>query len=286
MKKYLLISFSLILVVLVGCSKDAVEKPVDKSANLKSTGDSANDILSNSTYDRLLIEIAYVEGFQPTTVAMDDFVIFLKQYTFKQNIELVYKSLDSPNEETLTLDEIGKLESENRTVYNDGSTLAIYIYFSDAPADGDDEDSGLVTLGAVYRNTSMIIHEVTVRKLASQSNLISNSDVETATLNHEFGHLFGLVDLGTDMVNEHEDPDSGNHCNVEGCLMRGELQFGSPTNAITGKISEPADGLKAGCSLSGNTVLKMLEGNNSKGLVTVPGLDSECVLDIQANGGK
>ena len=59
----------------------------------------------------------------------------------------------------LSLQEIADLESENRTEYNDGETLAIYIYFADAPSDSDDEDEGIVTLGAVYRNTSMVIHE-------------------------------------------------------------------------------------------------------------------------------
>lgn len=288
MKRHFIISFSLILLILIGCSKDAIEKPIDKSANLKSTGDSAKDILSNDKFDKLLIEIAYVEGFKPTATAMDNFVAFLKQYTFKENIELTYKSFISPKKDSLSLDEIGKLESQNRTTYNSDKTLAIYIYFSDAPAAGDDEGEGLVTLGAVYRNTSMIIHEITVRKLAAQSALISNTDVETATLNHEFGHLFGLVNLGSPMVNDHEDTASENHCNQEGCIMRAELQFGSTQNKMaffSGKNARPR-GLRFGCSLAGSSVLKMLNKNAARGFGMVPGLDAECILDIQANGGR
>lgn len=56
---------------------------------------------------------------------------------------------------------------------------------------------------------------------------MSTEEVETATLLHEFGHLFGLVNLSTQSVNEHEDTESDNHCNVDGCLMRSELEFGS-----------------------------------------------------------
>ena len=99
----------------------------------------------------------------------------------------------------LTVQEIADIETEHRTVYNDGETLAIYIYFANSPAEDDiEEEEGLVTLGAVYRNTSMVIHEVTVRKLAeSKRTQISVADVEIATLNHEFGHLFGLVNLGS-----------------------------------------------------------------------------------------
>lgn len=168
MKNLLLPLLSLVF-VLQSCSSDSLNvaddddsqgsNSVNKTANLQGTGDSARDILSNENFDKLKIEIAYVDGFRPTQEAISGFVDYLKERTFKEEIEIVYRSLESPDEESLTLDEITELESKNRTVYNDGRTLAIYIYFADAPAEGDDLDEGLVTLGAVYRNTSMIIHE-------------------------------------------------------------------------------------------------------------------------------
>ena len=266
MNNRFLLVILLFLSIAIGCSKnsdDGNPQPisVDKSANLKTTGDSANEILSNNTFDKLQIEIAYVEGFRPTASAMTNFMSFLSLHSFKQEIDIVYQELPSPNEEKLTLEEIFDLEKENRTVYNDGSTLAIYIYFADAPSEDDKEEEDLVTLGAVYLNTSMVIYEDTIRTLASKSNLVSVGDVETATLNHEFGHLLGLVDLGSTPVNDHEDVDAENHCNVEECLMRAELQFGA--------------GMK-----------KMLENRASKGIAEAPGLGPECILDLQDNGGK
>jgi len=287
----------------VSCSKSSVDSDggssvtaVDKTANLLATGDSANDILSNDVFDKLLIEIAYVSGYKPTESAMTQFTAYLKKHTFKENIELLYKELPSPSEDELTLKEISDLETKNRTAFNSGSTLAIYIYFADAPAEGDDLDGGLVTLGAVYRNTSMIIHEVTVRALAAKSFTIREDDVETATLNHEFGHLFGLVDLGSAMVNDHQSQSENsdgevvddNHCNQNGCLMRAELQFGGPTGKSlqANTIAQYEDGIKAGCTLSGKTVLSLLQNNAAKGTSASVGLDAECILDIQANGGR
>ncbi|MCP4975470.1 MAG: hypothetical protein GY931_04865 [Maribacter sp.] len=264
----------LFLTLAIGCSKNSDDNDtspiaIDKTANLKTTGDSANEILSNDTFDKLKIEIAYVEGFRPTSTSMTDFVTFLKQHSFKQDIELVYKELPSPNEEKLTLEEIFNLEKENRSIYNDGSTLAIYIYFADVSSEDDKEEEDLVTLGAVYLNTSMVIYEDTIRTLASKSSLVSVSEVETATLNHEFGHLLGLVNLGSTPVNDHEglttDDDGNeigdNHCTVEGCLMQAELQFGA--------------GMK-----------KILESRASKGIADAPDLGPECILDLQANGGR
>jgi len=290
MKKFGFLFLSFLLLSVIGCKKsddtpDEQVRNIDKSANLLATGSSANDILSNSSFDKLLVEIAYVEGFRPTTSAMNDFVAYLRQHTFKQTVEVVYKPLPSPGEEDLELQEIADLESENRTAYNNGKTLAIYIYFADAPSNEDDEEEGLVTLGAVYRNTSMVIYESTVRRLASFSNLITTADVELSTLNHEFGHLFGLVNIGSAPVNDHEDTEAANHCNVEGCLMRAELQFtqssgkNNPSSAIN-------DGIKSSCNLNGKSVLAMLETNAAKGNVDIPPLDAECVLDLQANGGR
>jgi hypothetical protein len=298
--KYLLVAS--IICFAVSCSKstsdsddDNTPQAVDKSANLLATGDSANDILSNDNFDKIVVEIAYVTGFRPTESAMTQFTDYLKEHTFKQNIELIYTELSSPVEDELTLQEIADLETKNRTVFNTGSTLGIYIYFSDAPAEGDEPEDGLVTLGAVYRNTSMIIHEVTVRDLASRSISISDSDVETTTLNHEFGHLFGLVDLGTDMVNDHQSQSENsegqlvgdNHCNQNGCLMRAELQFGGTTGKtnLANNIAAYEVGLKAGCVFSGTSALSLLQSNSAKGSAAV-GLDPECILDIRANGGR
>jgi hypothetical protein len=236
---------------------------VDKSGNLLGIGASANDLLSNTNFDRILVEIAYVNGFRPTDQTMTNFTNFLAEHTFKtaQNISFEYHAVDSPTEDELTFQEIADIETEIRQNYNDGNTIAVFIYFTDATSENDQPEEGLVTLGAVYRNTSMVIFERTVRLLAGQSLSITNTDVETATINHEFGHLFGLVNLGSPAVNDHEDPNASNHCAVNGCLMQAELEFG--------------DGM-----------MKALESRASKGMVVVPTLDAECRLDLQNNGGR
>lgn len=278
------------LLLVLACTKKSDDnpeeqsEPIDKSANLLGTGDSANDILSNDKFTKLKIEIAYVEGFKPTQLALDSFITYLKEHTFKETIEMVFLELPSPDEDDLSVQEIADLEAEHRTVYNDGDTLGIYIYFADAPSEDDEEDAGLVTLGAVYRNTSMVIHEITVQRLAGRSLLINNADVEIATINHEFGHLFGLVNLGTPLVNNHEDVDSANHCNVDGCLMRAELQFGGSSGKANSLAKKNI--LKSGCSLSGKSVIQILENNSAKGSQNAVPLDAECILDLKANGGR
>ncbi|MDF0706706.1 hypothetical protein [Flagellimonas okinawensis] len=258
-----LLSFGLLL----SCSKDSdVTSSPDSNTNLKAgnlltTGASARDLLSNDNFDKLLIEIDYVTGFAPTAGAIANFEEFLLARTFKQTIEFRYSAVPATNEESLTLQEVVDLEEENRNEYNNGSTLAVHIFFADAPSEGDADNSDLVTLGAVYRNTSMVIYESTVKQMASSSAAITTEEIETATLLHEFGHLFGLVNLSTQSVNDHEDAEAENHCNVDGCLMRAEIQFGA-------------------------SLLKQMQQNASKGLESVPDIGPECLLDLQKYGGR
>lgn len=297
MKKFQLLSIILVLGLVFACSKKSADeeetptKIVNKTGNLKGSGESANDILSNANFDKMLIEIGYVKNFKPSDGAMNSLTAYLKQHSFKDNIEVIYKELSSPNKETLTLNDIDDLEQENRTAYNDGKTLAFYIYFADAPSDDDDEEEDLVTLGAVYRNTSMVIYEKTIKELAATSFSITNEDIESPTLNHEFGHLLGLVNLGfesepespikTTMVNPHEDTSAANHCTTIGCLMRAELLFSASNKGTNSSV----DGdIKAGCKLNAATVLNMLNSKSSKNATV--GLGAECILDLKANGGR
>ena len=260
MKAFRILLFYILAITVASCSKDALgdSDKIDKSANLKSSGDSANDLLSNNQHTNLLIQIAYVEGFQPTQKGIEDFIQFIRERTFKEEIEIVYKQLPSPGIDSLDIQKIDDLQTENRTVYNDGNTLALYIYFADAPAKKKDgKDADLVTLGAVYRNTSMVIYESSIRELTKKSIFINNATVETATLNHEFCHWLGLVDLGTTALSEHQDNESTNHCNVSGCLMQSQLEFG-------------------------RGMMKMLAAKNN----LVPVLDEKCLADLKSNGGR
>lgn len=269
--KNVLLTVLLTAFLLVSCSRNSTneptEEPIDgqevvignRGLNLSGFGDSARDFLSNNTYDRLIIQVGYVTGFRPSDEVMGDFADFIRQHTYKDDIQLVYKELPSPNEEDLTFQKIAQLEDLNRTYYNDGSTLALYIYFADAPAEADEPDEGLVTLGAVYRNTSMVIFESTLRGFDFGVTL---ADLERATLFHEFGHLLGLVNTGTDFADgiDHEDPASSGHCNINGCLMRAELTFASK-------------------------LAKIMQQRTAKGQSPVPPFDSRCLADLEANGG-
>lgn len=268
--------------------------PINTSANLRPTGASANDILSAANFSKLQIQIAYNQGFRPEEESVNNFLEFLQEHTFKEEFEVIYKELPPSNEDDLSLQEIANLEQENRSAYNSENTVAVYIYFADAPSQGDDLDAGLVTLGAVYRNTSMVIFERTLREVAGRSLSISRTDIETATLNHEFGHLFGLVNIAgsengqttiyTPMINDHEDDEADDHCNIPGCLMQAQLEFQDENSKALKDLG--INMIPTKCNLDGLQMVRLLTARAQAGKVIVPDLSLDCKRDIQANGGK
>ncbi|PKD21167.1 hypothetical protein APR41_12185 [Salegentibacter salinarum] len=260
MSKY---KYSLLLLILMfsfSCTSDSDENGddgisgIDKTANLQGLGDSASHLLSDSEFTSMNIEIVYVNGFAPTEAALANFKSFLEERTFKPDgINISLRAVSSSGKAPFSIEEIVEIEKDTRTVYNAGDEIAVYIYFADGKSEKDEENK--FTLGSAFRNTSMVIFGGTIEDFASRPNAPTESDIEAAVLNHEFGHLFGLVDIGTEPQSDHKDDDNEGHCNVPDCLMRASIEFGS------GIIDE-------------------IEGGR------VPQLGMHCIRDLQAAGGR
>ena len=247
MKKIIAV-ISLFLLVLSSCSKDSTENI--QINNKKTLGASANDLLSADKFDSMIIEIVYVEGFEPTTTAITNFVSFLNSRINKPGgITIQKRAIPSPGNVSYTNAQIIAIEEANRIHYNDGSQIAVWAFFADAKSSSDTSTS--VVLGTAYRNTSFVIYENTVKKMSGGTFKPSTAVLETTVIEHEFGHILGLTNVGTALQSDHEDPDHKRHCNVESCLMFWESESGG--NILGG---------------------------------TVPQLDAQCIADLRANGGK
>lgn len=245
----LIIILSLPLII-VSCKKDDDTAITDdQSENLLGLGESAEDLLSDDIYTSLIVEFVYSNGFRPEQQTIDNFRQFLNQrlnkpggITFRETV------IEPPQGEPYTTQEIRDIESENRTAYTNGDEIAVYVFFANGNASGDTQTS--VTLGTAYRNTSIVVYQETIQRLDVDRFLL-----EATTLQHEFGHLLGLVNIVNDDIHtDHEDPDSNKHCVVEGCLM-----FFASTIPNTLPNPTAAD---------------------------IPQLDRLCLEDLRAKGGK
>ena len=101
----------------------------------------------------------------------------------------------------------------------------------------------------------MVIYGKTIQFIANHTNNLDRSTVESTVINHEFGHLFGLVNMGTLMQTNHEDTEGKGHCSVTNCLMAASFQFGG-------------------------SMMNVFDNN------IIPVLDDLCIGDLQANGGR
>lgn len=225
--------------VFAGCRKDKIDN-----------GPFAiepKDYLSSKKYSELMIEICYVDGFMPEQAALDHLKSFLETRCNKPGgISFTYKNIASPGEASFTEEELEKLEKNQRSEYSRRDRLVVFVFFADAaynPAS---------TLGLKYGNSSVAVFEKTVKDNSGGFGQPTKTVLETTVLEHEFGHLLGLVDAGTDMVTAHSA--DGHHCSNSDCLMYYAVE-----------------------------TLDFL-GNLSGG--DVPELDANCIADLQANGGK
>lgn len=256
LKMKLQVLFLFLLLLSTACSKDDTPANSTGSSNNLPLGASANDLLSDEVYTSLEIEVAYMSGFEPTTSALNNLETFLEAHTHKPNgIRITKKAIEASGKTSYTISDINDIEKKTRSLFNEEDRLTVYILFADGKSASEEKDK--LILGTAYKNTSMVLYEKTIRDFASQSGTISTSEIESTTLKHEFGHLFGLVDNGTEAQSPHEDPESKSHCNVDGCLMLAMVEFGNGT-------------------------VDLLKSRSQENIL----FDESCLQDLRHNGGK
>lgn len=260
-KKITLIA--LLVFVAMSCKNDddgGAEDP--KAENLKGLGASSEDLLSSDIYKSMTVELVFSENFRPTQETLIAFRTFLEERVNKPDginfVETIIENQNGP----FSIAQIRNIESEQRTRFTEGDDIAVYVYFASGSSNAD--TSTTVTLGTAYQNTSIVVYQRTLQNLIDDDDDLLRRLVST-TLHHEFGHLFGLVNIQDDDIHsggEHEDLDHPKHCVVEDCLMYFEAQNITRTQLTRNmqRISRLAD---------------------------IPAFDlGLCIPDLQAKGGR
>ena len=226
----------------------------DLTSHLQVTGTSSNALLSSTVFKSMVVELVYVDGFEPSQSSVDNFISFLEERTFKPNgITVEKRAIVSPGNSPYTNAEIRSIEDANRTKFNTTNQIAVWAFFADGSSANNSGNA--VVLGTAYRNTSFVIYQETIQDLSNSAFEPNRTVLETTVITHEFGHILGLTNLGAPLQSAHEDVAHAKHCDVDSCLMFWASETGAGID-------------------------------NLVGLSQAPQLDSQCIADLQANGGK
>lgn len=235
--------FIFLFFFLVDCKK---ENPAASDSRV-----TANNFLSSQTYSQLVVEIQSVNNYSPSAAALDNLKTFLLNRLNKpKGISFVQNNISSAGKTSYSLADIKEMEKSYRTQHTKGNTLSAYFIFVDGEYAGN--SGGIKVLGITYAASSVVIFEKSIKELTGGIGQPSATSLETTVIEHEFGHLLGLVNYGTPAIIAHQS--NGYHCNNTDCLM----YYTAETSDI---------------------VANLLGGN-------IPSLDANCIKDLRANGGK
>lgn len=239
-----LLFFSLILLA-TSCDRD------EPSALQKNNSVLPADFLSNKTFTKLQLEIVYVQGFPPSSSAINNLKVFLETHLNKASVTVTQRSIPSPGNQILSAESVRDLEKVHRRTVTDGDNLTAFIYYADG--EYSQNQGNTKVLGIAYGASSICVFQKTVNELGGGFGSSARAALETVVVSHEFGHLLGLVNNGTSMVAPHQDNAHAAHCTATDCLM----YYKAETNAVQDIISGG-----------------------------VPSLDAFCKADLKAAGGK
>lgn len=214
----------MLAVVLLGCGNDKT-KSSESRQNVSS-------IYASNSID---VKVYYEEGAEPyidsTTANSYTSSISIKLWTvLETNLEALFQGRTSsplitvPKElsqmtkisksekNTWSIDDVIEL-SRKHTAASAQGTSTFFIYFLNGHAQ---ENSNII--GFHISNTKvMAIFKDVIRNSSSQPYV--SEYVEQATIVHELGHAFGLVNNGLPMVEAHHDSKNRAHCSNKKCVM-------------------------------------------------------------------
>lgn len=240
-RRFITFSFLFLTLAFTACQKEITGTDED----YKTLGTSAHEFLSSDIYTSLQVQISYMPGYQPDDASINSLTTFLNKYLNKPGgISVSEQAIGASGKEILTVNDIVQIEKRNRSVFTSGDVITAHILITDGSYSADD------IFAKSYWNTSICLFGKTIDNNSGGPGEITRTQLITILLEHEFGHLLGLVGQGTPMVVDHRDPANGAHCDNPKCLMYYSIQ----------------------------TI--------STGLDTIPAFDANCLADLKANGSR
>lgn len=216
-----LLFLAALIIIITGCVSDVTDTdndfPDDPPFDFnhkQSPGASNQAFITDTQFDELVVEVQFMPGAEPLEESLQNLRVFLERHLQKTTITILEPTqIPSLDQAAYSVQDIVDIENEHRENFTSENRLASYALFVDG------EFTSQNVLGIAYFNTSTAYFGETIDRVTSDPFAPSRTTIESTVLNHEYGHLMGLVNNGTEMVHDHHDADNGAHCTNEQCLM-------------------------------------------------------------------
>lgn len=214
-----------------------------ESDNPSVLGDYAKHYLQNTKYTRLIIEIDYVDGYAPSSMALDTLESRINSYCDKQEVLILQKRFTT-SKSSYSEDDIRNLEDEQRNYDKKDSDVVAYVLYLNGAFQKDDD-----VLGVAYGPSSIAIFKEKIDSISIPfwaTNLVDQTDYEKSVLVHEFGHLLALVNIGYRSERNHESSYT-HHCVHDECVMYHSVETVSIKTLITQEDPKPPSDFYIDC---------------------------------------
>jgi hypothetical protein len=216
-----------------GIASKSVEVAVPKSRALdwQPVGALGRSILGGSNLP-VKIEIDYTVKSKPT--ASDQAVLgeVIRKYSGKE----VVTDLDTgniPPSDNYTLQDIVVLTKTYRGCYTTSTQVCLYALFLPGKFEGS------TALGASFTSSATSFF---TDQIARGANFIVSRDrIATATITHELGHLFGLINLTYHSPRDHEDSSHPGHSTNSKSVMYWAVEDLSISSILSGGPGDSFD---------------------------------------------
>lgn len=173
------------------------------------------DYIRDSTYKKWVIEVDYVQGQRPNDSWLDELEQRLGELVRKDQITIQIGNV-LPGQDTWSHDQIQDLKRQHQDAKTGENTVVTWVVYLDGrPRSGD-------AIGVAYNWDGIVVYSERIKEGCGLALLCSTNTIQRAVLIHEFGHILGLVDRETPMVNPHTD--GSKHSNNSNSVMKAAVE--------------------------------------------------------------
>lgn len=194
---------------------------------------------------RLVVEIDWQRGAEPSAAARDHLLATLRQVT-GGDVSLADGTEIPGEREVWTSQDLRATAAAHRTRYSRQGDLALYVL----SVNGRYEDEG--ALGVAHRASEFAMFPGQIGRLSGL--LGGRAAMERAVMVHEAGHLLCLVNIGYTSAFDREDAEHPKHSSDRGSVMHwaidtsavGQLFNGPPPDSFSDQDLADLEGLRSG----------------------------------------